>query len=138
MINEEKVRLMTKLAIYEENKGKQMIPLNNYYREDYIGIQMLRSFFSGTIAYVMILVLIICYQLEYLIMEIVKLDIPAMIISIVASYVLFIAIYLGITYVISSARYKKSKKSLKAYDNVLKKLEGVYQREEDDTKPIQW
>ena len=138
MINEEKVRLMTKLAIYEENKGKHISPIGDYYKEDYVGIQMLKSFFAGTFAYLLILLLMACYQLEYLIMEIVKLDVVAMIISIVVAYVFFMAVYLGITYVICSTKYKKAKKSLKSYDNVLKKLENVYQKEEDDTKPIKW
>ncbi len=138
MINEEKVRLMTKLAIYEENKGKHIIPIGNYYKEDYVGIQMLKSFFTGTFAYLLILLLMACYQLEYLITEIVKLDVVAMIVSIVVAYVFYMAVYLGITYVICSTRYKKAQKSLKAYDNVLKKLETVYQREDDDTKPIKW
>ncbi len=138
MINEEKVRLMTKLAIYEENKGKNIIPLGDYYREDYIGIQMLKSFFAGTIGYVLILLLMVLYQLEYLLNQIVKLDVMAMVVSVLVVYVIFMAVYLGITYIICATRYKKAKKSLKAYDNVLKKLEGVYEREEMDTKPIKW
>lgn len=138
MINEEKVRLMTKLAIYEENKGKGIIPISKYYREDYIGIQMLKSFFSGTVGYVLILMLMASYKLEWLINEIVKLDIVAMIIGIVAAYIVFMAAYLGVTYFIHSNRYKRAKKSLKAYDGVLKKLEGIYEREETDTKPIKW
>ena len=31
MVNEEKIRLMTKLAIYEENDGKKEIPLASYF-----------------------------------------------------------------------------------------------------------
>lgn len=138
MINEEKVRLMTKLAIYEENKGKSIIPLSKYFREDYIGIQMLKSFFAGTIGYLLIVLLVVCYKLEYLINEIVKLDVMAMIVSVLAVYVICMAIYLGVIYVVCSNRYKKAKKSLKAYDNVLKKLEGLYEKEETDTKPIKW
>ena len=138
MINEEKVRLMTKLAIYEENKGKTIIPMSNYYREDYIGIQVLKSFFSGTIAYLLILLLTFSYQIERLINEFVKLDMKGLITGILVAYVFFIAVYLGIAYIICSIRHKKAKKSLKAYDSVLKKLENIYEREETDTKPMKW
>ena len=34
MLNEEKVRVMTKLAIYEQGEGKKYLPISKYYRSD--------------------------------------------------------------------------------------------------------
>ena len=36
MVKEDKVILMTKLAMYEQNEGKESIPVSRYYRSDYI------------------------------------------------------------------------------------------------------
>ena len=36
MINEEKVKIMTKLAMYEQGKGRKYLPVSRYYRSDYI------------------------------------------------------------------------------------------------------
>ena len=44
MINEEKVKIMTKLAMYEQGKGRKYLPVSRYYRSDYIGL-----FISGNI-----------------------------------------------------------------------------------------
>ena len=45
MLNEEKVRYMTELAIFEKNQGKEIFSINRYFKSDYVGIQMFRSFF---------------------------------------------------------------------------------------------
>ena len=49
MLNEEKVRYMTELAIFEKNQGKEIFSINRYFKSDYVGIQMFRSFFGYSI-----------------------------------------------------------------------------------------
>ena len=46
MINEEKVKIMTKLAMYEQGKGRKYLPVSRYYRSDYIGLALIKNFFS--------------------------------------------------------------------------------------------
>ena len=46
MLNEEKVRYMTGLAIFEKNEGRKIFPINRYFKKDYVGGQMFRSFFG--------------------------------------------------------------------------------------------
>ena len=43
MLNNRKVRLMTKLAIYEKEDGKEDIRLGRYYRGDYVRYQLLKT-----------------------------------------------------------------------------------------------
>ena len=52
MLNKEKVRLMTKLARYEQKEEKRYLKISKYYRSDYIGIALLKNFFASTIAYI--------------------------------------------------------------------------------------
>ena len=51
MINEEKVKIMTKLAMYEQGKGRKYLPVSKYYRSDYIGLALIKNFFLVTIGY---------------------------------------------------------------------------------------
>ena len=48
MLNEDKVRYMTELAIFEKNKGREMFSINRYFKGDYISGQLFRSFFAYT------------------------------------------------------------------------------------------
>lgn len=43
MLSEEKIIRMTKLAAFEKREGKKNLNIVNYYRNDYIGFQVLKS-----------------------------------------------------------------------------------------------
>lgn len=51
MLNEEKIKIMNKLAMYEQGEGKKYLPVSRYYRSDYIGLAMIKNFFLITIGY---------------------------------------------------------------------------------------
>ena len=67
MLNEEKIKIMNKLAMYEQGEGKKYLPVSRYYRSDYIGLAMIKNFFLVTIGYCLILAGIAAYFAEYLI-----------------------------------------------------------------------
>lgn len=127
MINEEKVRMMTKIAIYEEGKGKQAFEVGEYYRRDYIGKELIKSLFLGTIAFCLFAALWIGYGFDYLITYFISLDIAHMLLMALIMYGVFMFVYLLITYVISAYRYKKGMKVKKIYEKALKRLESMYE-----------
>ena len=45
MLNEEKIKIMNKLAMYEQGEGKKYLPVSKYYRSDYIGLALIKNFF---------------------------------------------------------------------------------------------
>ena len=45
MINEEKVKIMDRLAVYEKQEGRKYLPVSKYYRSDYIGLALIKNFF---------------------------------------------------------------------------------------------
>ena len=95
MLNQEKVRIMTKLAIYEEGKGKEELKINKYFRFDYIRLQVVKGFVSCTLGFLLILGLTALYQMEYLILNITKLNFTE-----IGKYILLIYIMVGIFYII--------------------------------------
>ena len=50
MLNEEKVKVMNKLAMYEQGEGRKYLPVSKYYRSDNIGLALIKNFFMVTIA----------------------------------------------------------------------------------------
>ena len=52
MLDERKVKLMTKLAMYEETQGKEDFKISEYYRKDYAGMHTICSVIWVTIGYV--------------------------------------------------------------------------------------
>ena len=60
MLSEEKIIRMTKLAAFEKREGKKNLNIVNYYRNDYIGFQVLKSiiavnFFCSCLCFVPVL-----------------------------------------------------------------------------------
>ena len=62
MINEERVILMTRLASYEANEGKKDISVLNYFRNDFIGFQVLKSVIAATISFLALFAVYIFYN----------------------------------------------------------------------------
>ena len=128
MLNEERVILMTKMASYEEGEGKRNMSLGRYFRGDYISIQLLRAFFSSTIAYLLGFGLYVLYDFEALIADIYKMDLFVFAKNIIMWYAIFVVGYCVVTYAICAYRYAQAKKSLKLYYHNLKKLDSLYRQ----------
>ena len=52
MLDERKVKLMTKLALYEETHGKEDFKISSYYRKDYASLHVIYAFLSVSVGYV--------------------------------------------------------------------------------------
>lgn len=128
MINEEKVILMTKLASYESGRGKRNMNVLNYFRNDYIGFQILKSVIAATISFFAVFAVYVFYNLETLLQDIYKMDLMAFGKTIVILYLCVVGAYGVISYVVYASKYAKAKKSLKVYYASLKKLAGMYDR----------
>ena len=74
MLNQEKIKIMTKLAAYEKGEGKKYLPVSKYYRTDYIGLALIKNYFLVSIGYVALLGMIAVYFLEELLDNIHKMD----------------------------------------------------------------
>lgn len=130
MLNEERIKLMTKMASYEANEGKRNVEIGSYFRGDYIGLQVIKSIISATIAFFIVFGLFIFYDFEVFMADIYKMDLLDFAKNTLIAYVVFVAIYALVSYFVYTYRYTKARKSLKMYYNNLKKLAYLYDREE--------
>lgn len=129
MLNEERIKLMTKMAAYEADEGKKNVAIGNYFRGDYIGLQVIKSIISATIAFVIAFGLFVFYDFEVFMSDIYKMDLLGFGRTVITAYLIFVAVYALISYMIYTYRYAKARKSLKMYYNNLKKLAYLYDKE---------
>lgn len=129
MLNEERIKLMTKMAAYEADEGKKNVAIGNYFRGDYIGLQVIKSIISATIAFVIVFGLFVFYDFEVFMSDIYKMDLLGFGRTVITAYLVFVAVYALIFYMIYTYRYAKARKSLKMYYNNLKKLAYLYDKE---------
>ncbi len=130
MLNEERIKLMTRMASYEADEGKRMIPVGNYFRNDYISFQVVKTAISATIAFGLIFAMYIYYDFEAFLADIYKMDVVAFVKTLVMLYLVAVVAYMLIAYILASYRYNKAKKSLRNYYAALRKLSQMYEEED--------
>lgn len=128
MLNEERVILMTKMASYEATDGKKHIKAGNFFRGDYLSIEVMKSLVYGTLAFALGFGLYVLYDFEVFMQDIYKMDLFVFIQNILIYYAVFIVIYGVVSYFIYSYRYKQARMHLKRYYQNLKKLSMLYQK----------
>lgn len=125
MVNEDKVILMTKLAAFEKNEGRENMNIVNYYRGDYIGFQLLKAIIAGTLSYLAVLAIYFFYNFEKLMADIYKMDLTGFGKKLLITYACTVGAYVVIAYIINAHKYARAKNKLKGYYINLRKLEGM-------------
>lgn len=127
MINEEKVRLMAKMASYESGEGRKYHAICKYFRSDYIGLQILKAIISGTLAFCIVIGLAVLYEFDTILKDLYKIDLLQAGKELAVIYLISVGIYVVIVYFVALYRYNRAKQSLRTYYGNLKKLSKYYE-----------
>lgn len=130
MIDEERVRQMTKMAIYEEGEGKRYVPMTQYFRHDYVGKELVKSLIAGTLAFVLLVVVYLSFEMDHIMDNINQIDLVGFGTEMLVKYGIFMLFYLIVTYVVYSVRYSVGRKHVKQFFAHLKKVNKIYEQEE--------
>lgn len=136
MLNEERVKHMVKLALYETKNGDEEFKISSYYKKDYINFNMCRSIVWMTVAYIILLVLLGMTFMSKLLADFSIAKIVLVVIAVVGIYVALL-----ITYIVASRKFYK-RKHARAYHHVkrftedLAELESMYEKEDNNGKII--
>ncbi len=122
MLNEQRIRLMTRMAAYEEREGKKDIAISGYFRGDYISLQLLKSAIYATVGFALAVAMYVLYNIETFLEDFYKMDFVDFLKGILSKYCLVLSVYLVISYFVYSYRYKKAKHHVKQYNQLLKAL----------------
>lgn len=133
MLNEEKVRYMTELAIFEKNEGRKIFPVNRFFKSDYVGGQMFRSFFGYTFSFLLIVLTWAMYRLDVILGGAGPDTVLSWIKNGTFAYVGGLVLYLAVTWKISSRRYEIAARSQKMFTARLKHLIRRYGKDQPDT-----
>lgn len=130
MINEEKVKLMTRIQLFQDDE-KEVIRSRKYYQSDYLKIFLFRSFIAYLILFVLVLAFVILYNGETLANEL-SLD---MVIrttkNVLISFVVLLFFVMIVSYIVYWFRFRRLQKKLKVYVSNLQKLDDIYRQEEE-------
>lgn len=127
MLNEDKIRLMNEIAMFEKRGRKNIFPANRYFRWDYISSRMLRSFFFYTFSYILCTLLWGLYHMEQLLGTLDLDDMIGLGMKAAAAYAAGLIFYLVVTVWVYRKRYEYARRGMKVYVAKLKRLEKRYE-----------
>ena len=130
MVNQDRIKQLYKLAVYEKTEEKEHREAGQYYRSDYVGKEIIKSIFSGTFAYGIIAMLWVMNNWELVMYQINTLEITNTLVTMLIYYVAFMAVYLIGTMAVYYSRYNESKKKIDTYVTDLKAAQSMFEREE--------
>ncbi len=130
MINEERVKELYQMALCDQKEEKAIQKNGEYYRSDYVSKELIKSFFTGTIAFGLLLLLWGLDRIETMKENIRMDDLLSNSVVIVLLYIAFMAVYLLVTAIVYYQRYGKERRKRKKYCGHLKKINKMYERED--------
>lgn len=122
MIDNEKVKLMTQIAIYEKNEGREDLKMASFYQKDYISFNNFKMQLSLTFA------LLIVFGIEFamiLMDQFSTITINELIfagIKYVVVWLVFMVFYTAALTRTNKKYYKSFKKRIEKYEKMLKDL----------------
>ena len=126
MPSEERIILMTRMAAYEEGEGKKNVKIGNYFRSDYIAVQVLKAVICAALAFVIVFGIYMLCNYETFLRELYTMDLFVFARDVLTYFCGTVVGYGVLIYVVCTWKYARAKKSLKCYYHNLKKLNSLY------------
>lgn len=128
MIQKEKVKLMTKMAIFEKKEHRKTMEIMRYRRQDYVALHVILSWICAVIlvgAVVALMALYIISKGSQILFQPSYLKMTA-IIGLVL-FIMFSFIYCFLTYWHYVEQYENAEKKFKEYEKMLNQLNQLYE-----------
>lgn len=122
MLDEKKIRLMTRLSIYEKHEKHRSLVYSKYFQSDYVRYNVLKTVVSSTIIYWSIIAYYVFENFEDVLAKFSEVDYFELMYSLLGKYVLFCFIYAVIATLVYNFRYSMAKDGLIQYNSDLRDL----------------
>ena len=136
MINEERVKHMTAMAIFEKELGPEYQPMLRYSKKEYIALHGWGGFLAGTIFFAVIYVAIALYIASNVLENLNTMYILLFILIGLLIYALYIIVHVHNTRRRAARQYKIGKRLIKELANNYSKLNMMYEDEAQQTRPL--
>lgn len=130
MINEERVKEITQIALYDQETGYTQDQVKKHFKSDFVGKEIVKSVFSGTFTFIIVAVMYGMYKSPELVDQINHIDFMQLGNIILKYYGVFMLVYLFFTFLVYNLRFDRERKKLDAYREHLDTLNKMYEREE--------
>lgn len=130
MLNEERVKHMTKMAFYETKGGSDDLKIGAYYKKDYIGSNTFWSAFWMTIAYIAFIVTVIAAFLKNYFEDLQSKQLMIIGLSFFGIYLILLTVYTKCAKKIYKRKHALAYHRMRRFKDELEQLEKLYEKED--------
>jgi Flp pilus assembly protein TadB len=138
MLSEERVKLMTRMAMCEEKEGRKIQPAKKYRKRDYVSLCTIGGFFLGTICYGVVYLGILAVLFSTVLINLHLLTFLICVIAGILLYILYMYLYLQSVRKRARHRYDEGMELIKKLRQDYLRLEEIYAKEEAMKSPEGW
>ena len=123
MINEERVILMTKMSVRADELNREGMRINQFYRGDYVGFEVVKAVISATVLFVVLMGAYALFRFEEILGAFYSgTGLDGLRVYLLYYFVL-VGVYVIVSYIVYSLRYNRARKKAREYYHMLKELE---------------
>ncbi len=138
MINEERVKQMTKMAMFEEKQGRKYQIALHYSKKDFVTLNSLIGLAAGTLFFMLAYGILTMTLFSTVINNLSYGVVVILILVGLVLYTGYIYLYLRAIRRYAGKQYRESKELLKSIQKDYQKLEEMYELEEHEKAPEGW
>lgn len=138
MINEDRVRHMTRIAIYEKEEGRNLNPMMHYSKKDYLALHTILNVVTGTVFYFLLYAGAVMLFLMIFLANLHALLVIIGVITGILGYITYMYFYLRLMRRRDEQHYDKGREKLKKLAGEYRVLEEMYRQEEGAETPEGW
>lgn len=122
MLNEEKIKLMTRISIFEKHEKSRDLRTSKYFKEDYVRYGGLRTIIAATVCYWLIVMIYCYFNMQAILSKINDMDYFKVIGLLMSGYLLVVLILYVVGFFVYFGKYQAARKKLIVYNRDLKTL----------------
>lgn len=129
MLNEEKVKLMTRMAMYESKEGEEDLKISAYYRKDYTSFHTIVTVIWVTIGYVIAVGVAATAFLDEILKNLNMAFIIMTVICVITGYIVMVVLYILVASQFYKNKHNQARQRVKKFNHDLTRLNRMYERE---------
>ena len=129
MLNEDKVKLMSKMALFEATEGKKALETDKYSKRDFIFVQVIKTWVLSTVGFGMVFLLTLLLCVDAIAVVLASVSLSIILVLIVALYLLCIILSVIFARHRAIRDYEDARETMSGYKECVKQLSGMYDEE---------
>ena len=121
---------MIALARYARKNEDKALRINKSYEQDYVAAAMIRNLLLTTLAYALVLAIIVMVNLDMWLSNLSNLNIRPLLATLIIGYLVMLGIFSVIAYVVARLRYARMSTGIRQYRYELEQLRKSYRQED--------